>query len=120
MTPGAPASPVVRRLDVPASVLRHLAATCPERYPALLDSVAEGPLGRMSVLAAYPRAALWINPSNTLHDTGFTPRGRGFLDALEHWWLSERVPAGMQELPFAGGWIVFLGYELGQEIEPRL
>ncbi len=52
---------VTRELPVPGSVLRALAARFPDRYPMLMDSAAEGPLSRFSILAAEPRAALWLD-----------------------------------------------------------
>jgi anthranilate synthase component 1 len=39
---------------------------------------------------------------------------------LESWWSALRVPAQAASLPFTGGWLVYLGYELAGEIEPRL
>jgi len=44
----------------------------------------------------------------------------GFLSALEHWWTAERIPETASPLPFSGGWLLYLGYELASEIEPRL
>ncbi len=73
----------------------------------------------------------------------------GFLDALENWWealppaadastpgpanafmqgpAADGSPPGTASsaadppfLPFSGGWLVYLGYELAAEIEPRL
>jgi anthranilate synthase component I len=109
-------------------VLRRLAARFPERYPLLLDSAAAGPLSRASLLLAEPGAALWLDADGRLEARGLTPRGGGFLAALEEWWLRERdsprspgEPDGASDpLPFAGGWALFLGYELAQEIEPHL
>ena len=112
-------------------MLRHLAARDPARYPLLLDSAAAGPLGRSSVLLAEPRAALWLSADGRLGAEGFTPRGARFLEALENWWLDEATPAAErtdsapQGAPghlahFAGGWGLFLGYELAQETEPTL
>jgi anthranilate synthase component I len=94
----------------------------------LLDSAAAGPLGRASVLLAAPRAALWLSADGRLGGHGLTPAGDSFLGALESWWLQERLPepeAGAATeadaaLPFSGGWALYLGYELAQEIEPRL
>ena len=134
---------ILRELDAPARVLRELAARHPERYPVLFDSAADGPLSRVSVLVARPRAALWLDAQGRLRVEGKVPaqvaqplrsggasgaaplegRGGGFLDALERWVRADcrsgepRLPAG---LPFSGGWAVFLGYELAAEIEPRL
>ncbi len=51
------------------------------------------------------------------------PEGGGFLSALEHWWRRERVVGAESERAagiMAGGWAVFLGYELAAEIEPYL
>jgi anthranilate synthase component I len=113
----------VRELDVPAAVLRRLAAARPREYPVLLDSVAEGPLGRVSILTARPRAALWLDAQGRLGSSGIVARGESFLSALEHWWLAERSVGGGDagaEIPFAGGWALYLGYEMAEEVEPRL
>ena len=105
-------------------MLRRLAGRYPERYPLLLESAAEGPLSRASLLLAEPTAALWLNAHGGLEARGVETRDEGFLDALEHWWLQERQPETVREpegFPaFSGGWALFLGYELAQEIEPQL
>ena len=117
---------IVRELDVPPGVLTRLAASLPERYPVLFDSAADGPLSRASVLVANPTGALWLDAQGRMQAEGAIPHGivqpgEGFLSALERWVRSaaaeSRVPA---DLPFCGGWAVFLGYELAAEIEPRL
>ena len=113
----------VRELDAPPAVLRRLAADHPDRYPVLLESVASGPLGRMTLLLGLPRAALWLDAEGRLGASPGVPLAGGFLDSLEQWWLRERVPWGSDTvpgMPFTGGWAVFLGYEMAQEIEPRL
>jgi anthranilate synthase component I len=113
---------VVRELPVSGSVLRALAARFPERYPLLMDSAADGPLSRFSILAAEPRAALWLDAQGKIHTDGVSlPASAGFFDALEQWWQKERLPwsAGSPP-PFAGGWAVFFSYEMAREIEPRL
>jgi anthranilate synthase component 1 len=113
-----------RRVGVPAAVLRFLAATHPEQFPALFDSVAHGALGRASILAAYPRAALWSDRLGRTCAQGMTPAAPGFLDPLEMWWRRERIEPdaapSSAALPFAGGWVIFLGYEAATEVEPRL
>jgi len=112
----------VRELAAPGAVLGELAARFPERYPLLLDSAATGPLSEASVLLAHPSAALWLSADGTLRSQGMEPEGSGFLGALDAWWRREQVEAapGQAALPFCGGWALFLGYELAQEIEPRL
>ena len=99
-----------------------MAARFPQRYPLLLDSAATGPLSDASLLLAQPSAALWLSAEGELHGEGMTPEGESFLTALEHWWLKERGPAQAADeaLAFAGGWAVFLSYELAQEVEPQL
>jgi anthranilate synthase component I len=112
---------VVRELGVPPAVLRRLAARLPDRYPMLLDSAADGPLSRTSVLLAEPCAALWLDQDGKLHSEGTEVRGDTFFSALESWWLAERESTPQDpELPFTGGWAIFLSYEMAQEVEPRL
>ena len=89
----------------------------------LLDSAADGPLSRTSVLLAEPSAALWLDPHGKLNAEGTLVQGNTFFSALESWWLAEReiTPPEMKaDLPFTGGWAIFLAYEMAQEVEPRL
>ncbi|HVO49273.1 MAG TPA: aminodeoxychorismate synthase component I [Steroidobacteraceae bacterium] len=133
----AGSGPVIRELEVPPQVLRRLAARSPERYPILLDSAADGPLSRASILFAEPRAALWLDCDGRLGADGTTVQGPDFLTALENWWLAERdvgsagaavhsdtAARGGTAPPhhpgFNGGWAVFLSYEMAREIEPKL
>ncbi len=44
----------------------------------------------------------------------------GFFSALDSWWTELREPDVASLLPFTGGWLLYLGYELASEIEPRL
>ena len=78
-------------------------------------------------MLAEPQAALWLGADGRLGGRGMRPEGAGFLTALETWWRSERLPLaagspppGPADLPFTGGWALYLGYELAQEIEPHL
>ncbi|MBV8341512.1 MAG: aminodeoxychorismate synthase, component I, partial [Gammaproteobacteria bacterium] len=109
---------------MPPCVLRRLAARLPARFPLLLESAGTGPLSRMSALLAEPTAALWVDAAGHLGAEGVVPERAGFLGALESWWRRERAPppTGSAEpaLPFTGGWAVFLGYEMAEEIEPHL
>jgi len=75
----------------------------------LLESVAKGgKLGRYDLLFAFPQRTL------TKADE------RPFLDAFDQSFVRERVDRIDCPLPFSGGWLVFLGYEIAQEIEPTL
>jgi len=114
---------IAHRLDVPPAVLRHLACAHPARYPALLDSVVAGPLGRMSILAAMPVASLWLDRTGRLGGQGMTPdpAATGFLCALERWWQAEAGADAADAAPMpVPGWVVFLSYEMAGEIEPHL
>src|SRR2546430_15018265 len=86
------------------------------------SDVCSSDLGSASVLLAEPCAALWLGADGRLGAQGFVPQGMSFLAALETWWLAERraPPPTATGLAFEGGWAVFLGYELAQEIEPHL
>ena len=121
--------PQARQLDVPPAVLRHLATANPGRYPALLESAVAGPLGKVTILAAQPTAALWSSADGRVHGRGVEPRAGNFLDALELWWQHSGGAPGQESdlhmarhtgVPFAPGWVVFLGYELAADIEPHL
>jgi anthranilate synthase component 1 len=113
-------APQITPIAAPGSALRVLAAADPVRYPVLLDSAAQGPLARFSVLAAAPRAALWLNSAGGLEATGVSVGPGGFLDNLERWYRADAHPLSRDGLPFAGGWIVYAGYELAAEVERSL
>ena len=100
-----------------------LVAQFPDTYPALLESSAPpGPAtsgGRFDILPISSGECLRLAPDGRLngpHAAG----AAGFLDALERWWAALRLPNEAAALPFTGGWLVYLGYELAGEIEPRL
>ena len=90
----------------------------PERYPVLLDSSAAGlPQGRFTLLLAAPEGRLLLDRDRRLQGEG---EGDRFCDRLDAWWKRERGPAPPPPWPFAGGWFLFLGYELASEVEPSL
>jgi 4-amino-4-deoxychorismate synthase (2-amino-4-deoxychorismate-forming) component I len=107
-----------------------LIARYPDVYPGLLESSA--PLGaaagggRFDILPISCGDVLRLSGTHRLegpHAEGAS----GFLDALERWWSASRLdgetarlPGEFDPLPFTGGWLVYLGYELASEIEPRL
>jgi anthranilate synthase component 1 len=74
------------------------------------------------MLAFEPSAALLRDAQGAL-----TARGDaqivagGFLDNLDAWLEREATPRDpAKPLPFMGGWLVYLSYELAQEVEPVL
>ncbi len=79
-----------------------------DRYPFLLKSTARADhLGRYEILFAFPGDAIVADGR------------RDFLEVLNEAFLAERT-ASPSDLPFAGGWFLYLGYELAAEIEPGL
>ena len=100
--------------------LRQLHREHPSRYPFLLQSTtSSGSLGRFDILFAFPGDSLELARSGELRGRDARP-GLSFLDALDRWWSTERAPAEKTQLPFCGGWFLYLGYELAAEIEPAL
>jgi len=98
--------------------LRLLHCEHAARYPFLLQSTARGgELGRYDILFAFPGKSLQFDGS--LGGSRET-HGDSFLNALDDWWGSHRVPAEDSALPFQGGWFLYLGYELAGSIEAGL
>ncbi|MGH8123110.1 MAG: aminodeoxychorismate synthase component I [Rudaea sp.] len=110
--------------------LLALAAARPRRYPCLLESAVKASgapnaaLGRYDVLFACSGEALTLGGDGRVREAQGKDRGGRFLDALDADWRAQFVAPGKkadaQSLPFRGGWVLFLGYELGAEIEPHL
>jgi anthranilate synthase component 1 len=84
----------------------------PQRYPFLLQSVAQGTgQARYDILFAFPGETLRAET------------GRDFLHDFDERWRREYLPtptAAAADLPFTGGWFVYLGYELAGQVEPSL
>jgi anthranilate synthase component 1 len=100
--------------------LRQLHRAHPARYPFLLQSTAHsGVLGRFDILFLSPGDELVLLESGELRGPGVTA-GEGFLNALDRWWSEEASVSESEQLPFLGGWFLYLGYELAAEIEPAL
>lgn len=98
--------------------LSDLFAAQPDLYSFLLESTAPGPLGRYSMLLRTSGEELCLSKDGTLTGPGDSSR---FLGRLKQWYLSESEdPVDSPRLPFIGGWFIYLGYELAQEIEPIL
>ncbi len=97
------------------------AAAFPGRYPCLLESVVHGSAqSRYDILFAFPREQLSLHADGRLHDGAGNAREGRFLDALDEAWQAERLLPVDDELPFHGGWVLLLAYELAGEIEPTL
>ncbi len=95
----------------------------PGRYPGFLES-ASVPLakhaGRFDILPIAGGEVLQLTEQSL---SGPYSGSGHFLTALDDWWRSLRTPrsaASSPEIPFEGGWLLYLGYELAAEIEPVL
>ena len=97
------------RAEIPGAVdLFALHRHSPADYPFLLQSAASHPqAGRYDLLFAFPSSSLVLRDGDFFAELSACFR----VDAA-----SDLPP----DLPFAGGWFVYLGYETAQRIEPRL
>jgi len=114
-------APTVRSFSAEFEPL-GLVARYPGSYPGLLESSAPiGPAtgGRFDILPISGGECLRLTADGRLSGPHAAGAG-GFLPALENWWRALRVPNEAASLPFSGGWLLYLGYELAEEIEPRL
>ncbi|MCW5568545.1 MAG: aminodeoxychorismate synthase component I [Dokdonella sp.] len=102
--------------------LAALAAAEPARYPGLLESVATGtPQARWDILFAFPQETLRLDADGVTRDGDGCALGLPFLDALDAAWSAAGGSSeSPDDWPFHGGWLLYLGYELAGEIEPRL
>ena len=98
--------------------LHALHRHAPERYPFLLQSTTtESALGRFDILFACPGEALVLDHVGSVDGDD---KPLEFLKTLDEQWQSVSVENSNSELPFTGGWFLYLGYELAAEIEPAL
>ena len=115
-------APTVRSFSADFEPLR-LVSRYPDHYPGLLESGAiassSAAGSRYDILPISSGEILELRQGSGLHGRGEDRHG-GFLDALQAWWDGLRLPADTSELPFQGGWLVYLGYEIAAEIEPTL
>ncbi|SMM99113.1 Para-aminobenzoate synthase, aminase component [uncultured Candidatus Thioglobus sp.] len=94
-------------LPIPNFKLDALCHFNSERYPFLLESVNHNKKNRYSILFAHPTEQIVLNDLEAFD----------FLSELE---LKVDQPLVQSNLPFTGGWFVYLSYELIGQIEPTL
>lgn len=100
--------------------LLALVQSFPDKYPFLLESVAQSPSNsRYDILFAYPQANLWLAADGQIHQHNIALDGKDFFTVFDAWFQNEYVEIN-SDLPFSGGWFVFLAYEFAQWVEPVL
>ncbi|WP_149194955.1 aminodeoxychorismate synthase component I [Luteimonas suaedae] len=93
----------------------------PARYPLLLQSVAHGTAqARWDLLLLASGPSLRLDAFGITRDAEGSTVDGGFLDALDARWRALRLPREEPRWPFRGGWALFLGYELAEQVEPVL
>ncbi|MFV2004134.1 MAG: hypothetical protein ACC650_02965, partial [Gammaproteobacteria bacterium] len=94
------------------------------RYPYLLSSSASRQNNtQYDILIACPQYLLTLDSGRVLRCTNTDINlAQGFFDTLEQLYQHEKKPEAdvRPELPFTGGWFVYLSYEMVEEIEPCL
>jgi len=92
-----------------------------KRYPVLLESAAASlGGGNHDILMAFPGERLTLHARHGLQvPAGLQSSTANFLQALDQWWRQLYVTED-SELPFTGGWFIYLSYELAAQIEPML
>jgi len=100
-----------------------------QRYPYLLSSSAIRQNNtQYDILLAYPQYTLTLNSDKTLSYENLTSANdeitpaSGFLNTLEKLYQKDKKETSVNDnnLPFTGGWFVYLSYEMAAEIEPCL
>ncbi|MEM7282225.1 MAG: aminodeoxychorismate synthase component I [Pseudomonadota bacterium] len=112
-------SPQIHECSVFDPIRLHRLA--PHRYPHFVQSsAASGEIGRFDIVFAFPGDSLVLCPDGRL--TGARKvGGNDFLSALDQWWQNDHEQLSVPvNLPFVGGWFLYLGYELAEQIEPSL
>ena len=101
----------------------------PERFPVLLESVATGtPRARYDILFIADGSGFRQDADGLTRTLDGRVTDGDFLDTLDAAWRAQRQAQandfvemrGIDALPFHGGWALYLGYELAQDIEPAL
>jgi anthranilate synthase component 1 len=106
--------------------LLALKRASPARYPLLLESAAQGGKARWDLLLAGGDSGVTLGADGLTRTLSGEVREGRFLDVLDALQaeLQESLPDAAtdaaSQLPFSGGWALYLGYELAGQVEPSL
>ena len=95
--------------------LLNLTRRYPKKYPFFLESSSRGNLqNRYSII--------FFNPKILLEKKDKSSK---FLESFNSLWKSEKIKQEeaiyeKKKIPFCGGWFIYLGYEVANEIEKKL
>ena len=98
----------------------------PDDFPFLLQSAVEDAgqhsNARYDILFAYPSDSLQLTSDGCVLLDGIETESHDFLKQLDRVWHQAASHHGGidSDIPFAGGWFLYLGYELAGQIEPGL
>lgn len=108
------------RAELPHAVdLLALHRQQPRRFPFLLQSLAGASSARWDLLFACPEAALQLEAGQLRADDASLLADSDFFASLDRW-VAQETPRPRDELPFCGGWFLYLGYEAAAAVEPSL
>jgi len=94
-----------------------------KRYPFLLQSTSiENKNSRFDILFSFPQQRLVLKKTSKLYLNNQHLPENNFLDTLDKLWKKESTKDNCNnpELPFSGGWFLYLSYEFLGEIEEKV
>lgn len=103
--------------------LLEIHAAFPDRFPFLLQSVAQGTdNARFDILFFVTDEQLCLDSGGELSGSHVVDTtDNDFLRALDQWFVANQQSSmNSHSLPFTGGWFLYLGYELAGQVEPSL
>lgn len=104
-----------------AAVSPALCREWPERYPAFLESSADNAVtGRYDVLPIADGRWFALGADGLVRDQDGAVLGDDFAAALDAAFAAERGRPARAWPPFAGGWLIYLGYEAAAQFESKL
>ena len=111
----------LERDSVPGLTL--LRQNFPDKYPFLLSTTSQSETSNtFDILFCSPKDYLYLDyQGNLMTSANYSKyQGMNFLEAFERIFSDEQRFFHQDEIPFCGGWFVYLSYEMAQDIEPCL